>query len=190
LAVKLKKNARAIGLDDGSFTPKKPGSALLVGVLLRADNRLEGVLSTTIGVDSLDSTKKALSMLKNSRFREQASFIFLDGINFAGFNFIDIQRLSSELGIPAIAVQRRKPSVEKIERALSRFKDKKKRLALMEKAGPIHRAEKIYFQCPGMAPQEARKAIKLFSSHSNLPEPVRLAHLIASGVSLGESTSP
>ncbi len=186
----VKKNARAIGIDDGSFIPESKGSTLLVGVLLRADNRLEGVMSTSIKVDSLDSTEKVLKMLKKSRFTSQASFILLDGVNFAGFNFIDLQALHSELGIPVIAVLRGKPSLEKISLALQRFKDKKKRLALIESAGAIHRAEKIFFQCKGISPSKARSAISRFTLHSNLPEPVRLAHLIASGLTLGESTTP
>ncbi len=186
----IKKKARAIGIDDGSFVPKKPGKALIVGVLLRADGRIEGILSTSVKVDGLDSTQKITRMLKKSRFCEQASFVFLDGINFAGFNFIDIKKLNAEIKVPVIAVMRKKPLLQKIKRALSRFNDKEKRFSLIEKAGSVHKAPALYFQCSGLNADNARKAIKLFSLHSNLPEPVRLAHLIASGVSLGESTNP
>jgi len=181
---------RAVGIDDGHFTPKKPGITKLVLVLLRADNRIEGILSTDIAVDGLDSTEKIITALKQSSFPEQASYIFLDGINFAGFNVADAERINKETGLPVIMVFRKRPDIAGIKKALGKFPDAMERIALIEKAGPVRQAEKILFQCKGTSEKEALEAIEKFTMHSNLPEPVRLAHLIASAVTLGRSTSP
>lgn len=181
---------RAIGIDDGYFAPKKPGTTKLILVLLRADNRVEGILSTDVTVDGLDSTDKIISALKQSSFPEQARYIFLDGINFAGFNVADAERINKETGLPVIIVFRKQPDIDGIKKALGKLPDAGKRISLMEKAGSIHSSEKILFQVRGASEREALEAIEKFTFHSNLPEPVRLAHLIASAVTLGRSTTP
>jgi len=45
----------------------------------------------------------------------------------------------------------------------------------------------VYVQHVGIEVRDVEKIIKCFSVHSDLPEPIRTAHLIASGVTLGES---
>jgi|GEM_PF-7054394 len=42
---------RVAAFDDGFFAPKRSGKALLVGVIWRADNRIDGILSASIEVD-------------------------------------------------------------------------------------------------------------------------------------------
>lgn len=181
---------RAIGVDDGYFKPHKKGKTKIVMVLLRADNRLEGILSSNISVDGIDSTEKIIGTLKASSFPEQASCIFLDGINFAGFNVADAQRINNEIGIPVIIVFRKQPNIKSIKKALARLPMAGERIALIEKAGKIHKAEKILFQCHGIPVREARALVEKFTIHSHLPEPVRIAHMVASGLTLGKSTSP
>ncbi len=186
----MKSLARVLAIDDGYFKPRQKGFAPIVGVLSRLDGRVEGIVSTKVKVDGLDSTQKIVAMVKKTRLGEQAAYILLDGFNCAGFNFVDLPRLSKELGIPAIAVMRKRPSIPKIENALRKFRDKKKRLALIEKAGPIHEGKNIFFQCSGLDEKMVKTLLAKTTKWSNLPEPLRLAHLIASGTSLGESTRP
>ncbi len=181
---------RVLAVDDGFFKPKKKGKAILVGVVSRLDGRIEGILSTSVNVDGLDSTNKITKLLEKSKFKGQVKFLILDGLNFAGFNFVDLPKLNKNLGIPCIAVQRKKPNFEKIESALSSFKDKGKRLKLIEKAGPIHKARKVFFQAAGGDGKTIKTVLSKTTKHGNLPEPLRLAHLVASGVSRGESTRP
>jgi endonuclease V-like protein UPF0215 family len=160
-----------------------------VGIVYRLDHRIEGILSTKIRVDGLNATEKLIKLYKNCKFKPQIRYIMLSGINFAGFNFADLPRLAEELKTPVIAVFRKKPRMEKIKRALKKLTQTKKRTTLLEKAGEIHSFNKIYFQCHGVDAKHARTIIKKTTLHSNLPEPVRLAHLIASGVTIGQSTT-
>jgi len=186
----LKKLPRILAIDDGSFKPRQKGKALLLGIVSRLDNRVEGIVTTSVSVDGLDSTRKIIKMLKESKFKPQVKYIMLDGINFAGFNFVDLPKLNKELGIPVIAVLRKKPRIERIESALQHFKDKKKRLKLIEKAGEVKQGKKIFFQCCGCDEKTVKTILAKTTKCGNLPEPLRLAHLAASGVSLGESTRP
>ncbi len=186
----IKRLARVVAFDDGYFRPRTKGSTKLVGVVYRFDSRVEGIISGSIRVDGHDSTKKIISMLKKSRFLQQVAFILLAGVNFAGFNIADVNQLNKKLGKPVIMVFRRKPRFHKIRAALRKFHDSRKRIALIENAGKVYNAENVHFQCIGTTPAVARHVIKKCLMHSNIPEPLRLAHLIASGVTLGESTRP
>ncbi|MDL5503046.1 MAG: DUF99 family protein, partial [Candidatus Methanoperedens sp.] len=45
----------------------------------------------------------------------------------------------------------------------------------------------VFIQLCGLDKESAVKIIRLTSTHSNIPEPLRVAHIIATGVVLGES---
>lgn len=184
----LKRLIRVVAFDDGSFKPRTKQFTFLVGVVYRPDNRVEGVISTKIRVDSLDATRKIISLLKGSRFLQQVRFVLLDGVNFAGFNIVDIGELSGKLSKPVLVVFRRRPNMRRIGLALARFRDREKRMRLIEKAGEIHKAKNVYFQFHGTDAGTARQVISRCTVHSNMPEPLRLAHLIASGMTRGQST--
>jgi len=186
----VKNSIRVLAVDDGFFKPKTKGSTVLIGVVFRLDGRVEGILKETVSIDGLNSTSRLVKMCGKSKFRDQIQAVLLDGINFAGFNVVDVEHLFKETGKPVINVFRKLPRMKKIEAALSSFRDGKKRMKLIEKAGPIHSFQGIFFQCHGIAPEKARQLLKKTIFHSNLPEPIRLAHLIASAVTLGASTHP
>ena len=178
-----------LAFDDGYFKPKTKTNALLVGIVYRLDHRVEGVLSTDIRVDGFNATSKLIQLFKKSKFKPQTRYLMLSGINFAGFNIADLPKIAQELETPVIAVFRKKPRMEKIRRALKKLPQSRKRLSLLEKAGEIHSCDKIYFQCHGVNAREACTVIRKSILHSQLPEPIRLAHLIASGTTIGQSTS-
>jgi hypothetical protein len=181
---------RALGVDDGSFVPKQSKNCLLVGVVLRADNRVEGVLSCTLQVDGMEATECIVDMVLQSRFASQIAVVFLSGLNFAGFNMVNIKALSNKLKRPVIVVMKKQPKFERIKAALSALPHAGYRLKILEDAGDVMRVGNIYCQLAGITPEHAEKAIKAFTFYSHYPEPVRLAHIIASGISRGESAKP
>lgn len=184
----LKQKARVIGFDDGFFIPKTQGTAPLIGLIQRIDGRVEGCLATQASIDGLDSTNKIISILSKSRFRKQVKAVMLSGINFAGFNIVDVKKLHSSLKLPIIIVFRKKPSLERIFNALKQFKDSGKRIKLIKAGGRIFKGNAYYYQCIGIQEKEAMLLIKRNQMHSIMPECLRLAHIIASAVSRGEST--
>ncbi len=186
----LKPLMRTIAFDDGYFKPKKKGKALLVGILSRFDNHIEGIVSAKISVDGFDSTKKIFGLIKKTRFGEQAQFILLSGLNFAGFNIVDVLQLFKKTKKPVIIIFRKKPDLKKFFLAIKKTKSAMKRRQLVLKAGAIYSVGKIHFQAIGICKRDAAQLIKRLCANSNLPEPIRLAHLVASGLSLGESTRP
>ncbi|RLF33495.1 MAG: hypothetical protein DRM98_02210, partial [Thermoplasmata archaeon] len=112
-------------------------------------------------------------------------------VALGGFNVVDIEEVYSSTGLPVITVTRDKPDFVKIKNALKKnFSDWKNRLNIMKK-GRLYKVETrynpIYVKCAGLEVEEAKGIIKLSTIRGGIPEPIRVAHLIASGITRGES---
>jgi hypothetical protein len=184
----VKREIRVLGIDDGVFIPQKRGKALIVGVVYRGGLWLDGIMHTQIQVDGLDATEKIASMIVNSPHHPQLRVIMLNGLTFAGFNIVDIKKLYKKTGLPVIAISREKPNLNEIKKALENLPYKDKRLKAMENAGKMIEVSvkgsegKIYVQIAGIAEKDALKIIRVTSTRSHIPEALRVAHIIASGL--------
>jgi hypothetical protein len=176
------KKWRFLGIDD-SFDDRK---CCVVGCVT-CGGYVEGFLYTEIDIDGLDATDKLISMVRRSKFREQIKCIFLPGITLGGFNLVDIQRVYRETKIPVVIVMRRKPDMEEFDSAMRNLENYELRRKIVEVAGEIHRIGDIYIQTAGLTPSEAEKLVKASLIKGNMPEPVRIAHLVASAIIHGES---
>lgn len=179
--------SHVIGFDDAPFARSHRGDVLLVGAVF-ADQRLEGVLSGKVRRDGVNSTRTIITLVRNSRFAEHLQAVMVQGIAFAGFNVIDLDAVHMALGVPVLAIARKEPDYKAIRRALlSRIPGGQRKWGLIEKAGPMEPLAGVYVQRAGIPSARAETLIKRFAIHSNLPEPLRTAHIIAGGVTLGES---
>ncbi|MFH1126646.1 MAG: DUF99 family protein [archaeon] len=187
----IKNEIRVIGFDDGPFVHKSGGRALLVGVILRASEYLDGVLSTYVTVDGLDATDKVIGLVNNSNHFDQLRVILFDGLAVAGFNLIDIHKVATLTGKAVIAVTGTRPDREKFLSALKNLDRYDERVAIVDSAGDVLdvevRGRMIYFQCAGITEDEARVILLKASCRSAIPEAIRMAHLIARGIVDGES---
>lgn len=182
----MKKEIRVIGVDDSPFDKFKDNQILIVGVVMRGGSWVDGILSTKVNVDGNDSTKKIIKMINKCKFKPQLQCIFLDGIAVAGFNVVDVKDLNKKTGLPVIIVIRRKPDIENIKKTLIKI-NKKQKIKLIENAGHIYQIDDIFVQLTGIDLEQTRKILKIVCTRSLIPEPLRLAHIISSGVVLGES---
>jgi endonuclease V-like protein UPF0215 family len=184
----IKPEIRVLGIDDGIFTPQTKGLVPVVGIVFRGGYWLDGVMHTKIEVDGFDATDKITSMIKNSPHYKQLRVIMLDGVTFAGFNVVDISRLNAETKLPIIAVTREKPDFEEIHKALKNLPKSEERWKAILNAGEVFEVtcksknEKVYMQISGILKEDAEKILKLTSTRSNIPEALRVAHLVASGI--------
>jgi uncharacterized protein len=186
----VKDEVRIIGFDDGPFR-RGDRETLIVGAVFRGGRWMDGVLSAKVSVDGLDSTDTLISLLKRCRFRD-VRVVMLDGIAFGGFNVVDIGRVYDETGLPAVAVARKMPDFDAIKAALSHLPDAEERWKLIKKAGTPRPVETkpgktVHIQAAGIRFDDAEAIVKLSATRSLLPEPIRVAHLIAQGIVLGES---
>jgi endonuclease V-like protein UPF0215 family len=130
-------------------------------------------------------------MINSSKFHTQIRVILLDGVTYAGFNPVDMMNIFKETGVPVISFMRSCPDLVKIKRALSNLPDPDKRWEIIQRAGKIYKIKQdnpVFMQICGLDKESAVKIIQMTSTNSNIPEPLRVAHLIATGVVLGEST--
>lgn len=185
----IKPEIRVLGVDDGVFVPHSKGFAPIVGVVFRGGYWLDGVMSTKVEVDGFDATEKIASMVMSSPHHKQLRVMMLDGITFAGFNVVNIKELNAETKLPVIAVTRDKPDLKDIRKALQNLPSPKKRWKAVANAGGIievntrGKNEKVYMEICGILEEDARTILKLTSTRSSVPEALRVAHLVASGVS-------
>lgn len=182
----MKEEIRILGIDDSPFEKFKKGNNVVIGVLFRGGHFMDGIMTTKIKVDGDDSTNKLIGMIKKSKFKNQIRCIVLNGIAMAGFNVINIDKLNKKTKIPVIIVIRDYPDFEKIFGALKKIK-KENKIKLIKKAGDVIKVGKIYIQLAGLSLDEAKEILKISCTHSHIPEPLRVAHLIAAGIAMGES---
>lgn len=180
-----KKEIRVLGIDDGPFT-RKDSEVLVVGSIYRGGQSLDGVISTKIDRDGNNSTEKLIQLINKTKFKPQLQCIFLNGIALGGFNVIDIKELNKKTRIPIIVIIRRKPDLRRIQEVLKKINQEEK-IRLIEKAGEIHPINKIFVQLAGISLEEAKSILRVSVTKSNIPESLRMSHIIAAGIVLGES---
>jgi len=183
----MKNQIRILGIDDSAFDKYKDKDATVIGVMYRGGDFLDGVMTTKVMVDGDDATVKLIEMINRSKFKTQLRCIMVDGIAVAGFNIINIKKLFELTGIPVIVVMRDYPDLDKIKDALTRLNMEIK-IKLLDLAGPIHEHNEIYFQASGINVADAKEILDITCTHSNIPEPLRVAHLIGAALTLGESS--
>ncbi len=188
----FKTEVRILGFDDSPFK-REDKKVSVIGVIYRGGNYLDVVLKTDVQVDGLDATEKLVELINSSRHKPQLKILMFDGITLGGFNVIDIADLNERTGLPVIVINRKLPNIDSVKDALEKnFSDFEERWKMISNAGKIKVCElkdekKIYYQVIGMADKEAEEVIRLSSTHSNIPEPLRIAHLIAGALVKGES---
>ncbi len=181
----MKREIRVIGIDDSPFT-KKDSGALVIGTFFRGGIALDGVMSCTVEVDGDDATSNIAGMILRSKFKHQLRCIFLDGIAVAGFNVIDVHELHKRTKLPVIVVMRKKPDLEGMRKALRKIGQERK-MKMIEDAGTVIPLGNIHAQVIGTTVEKAKEFLAITCTRSDIPEPLRAAHLIAAGVVKGES---
>jgi endonuclease V-like protein UPF0215 family len=184
----IKPEIRVLGVDDGVFIPHSRGFAPVVGVVFRGGYWLDGVMSTRVRIDGFDGTERVASMVTGSAHYRQLRVIMLNGVTLAGFNVVDLKRLNAETKLPVIAVTRDRPDLEDIRKALRNLSWPERRWKALLNAGQIfevntrNSSERVYIEICGVPEEDARKIVKLTSTRSSIPEALRVAHLVASGL--------
>ncbi|MEM7821268.1 MAG: DUF99 family protein [Candidatus Aenigmatarchaeota archaeon] len=188
----IKKEIRILGFDDGAFAPRDDANVPLIGVIFRGGEFLDGALKTEVKIDGNDATEKIINIVNSSRHKQQLKVIMFDGVTVGGFNVIDIKEVNEKTGIPVIVINRKLPDINKVRNALKNFDDFERRWNSILNAGKIKECriknKKVYYQLIGLDDKDAKEIIRLSSTRSFIPEPLRIAHIIATAIAKGESS--
>jgi uncharacterized protein len=179
--------SNVVGFDDFPFPRSHRGDVQVVGAVF-SGLRLDGILSGRIRRDGANATHRLADLVSGSKFAPQVQLVMLQGIALGGFNVVDIHGLHRLLSVPVLVVARHAPRMEAIKEALlTRVPGGKRKWVLIERAGPMEPVEGVFVQRAGLSLEIAREILRRFSVYGNIPEPLRVAHLIAGGVATGES---
>lgn len=178
-------------MDDGAFPAGKKlkRHALLAAVLFHNSN-ISAVRLGRVEVDGRDANQVLASILKTVRF----NVVMLSGISFGGFNLVDIAELARSTRKPVIAISGEKPDNAAVRRALRKhFSDWQERWRMVLNAGRLYAFKslpeepKLYFEVKGASPYFAKQVIASAATISRLPEPIRVAGIIARGLSIDQA---
>ncbi len=202
-----------IGFDDGPFPREHRGRVLLIGALC-SGTRLDGVVSGHVERDGTDATRRIAELVERGHLAANVRAVLLQGIAVGGFNVVDVHGLAARLGVGVLVVTRRRPDMAAVHRALfsddppgrPRVRGAARKWRLIQAAGelellgPSRRAvrrlgatglaptgQRLWLQRAGLTLEQARDVVLATTLHGHVPEPLRLAHLIAGGVVAGKS---
>ncbi len=179
--------SNVIGIDDGPFERSHRGDVPVVGVVY-ARERLDGLVIDRVRRDGANATARLAAMIRQSPFREHLQAVLLGGIALGGFNVVDLGGLHAELGLPVLVVARKAPDYAAIERALrTRVPGGARKWRLIQAAGPMEPLEGVWVQRAGLSTESAAALLRESRGQGRLPEPLRVAHLVAGAMVRGVS---
>ncbi|MCJ7731756.1 DUF99 family protein [Candidatus Bathyarchaeota archaeon] len=180
----------AVGVQDGSFEAFQRGVANAIQYTSLCLTRFSGYVIqdarvACITVDGLDATDALLNSLGDWDY----DVIILGGATFAGFNVVDVENVYKTTGRPVIVFSPKMPDVDATLNALRKhFPDWRQRWSRYEALGVLHQFTirdypPIYYEVVGESTGFAEKVLTEQAINGRTPEAVRVADLIAKGVS-------
>jgi len=174
--------------DDGYFPPiykSRKGYTLLVGVSTLDASTILSITYTYVLIDGRSVTDKIIDM---ARLMDSIELILLDGVTYAGFDTADPEEIYLETNIPTITIQQYPLNLENIRKALMKhFNDYVERYSVIEKiVKKLHYLDTpwktIQYYPVGIDLEQARNILYKTMIYSPVPEPLRIAHMLASGI--------
>ncbi|OYT62280.1 MAG: hypothetical protein B6U69_02120 [Thermofilum sp. ex4484_15] len=176
----FKKGIRCLGIAE-SFSQKLWNRSILAGVVMRSDLIIDGAAFTTIEVGGLDSTEGIIRLFKKLK-RKDINFLLINGTIIALYNVIDLNAIYEELRIPLVSVTYEES--RGIEDNLRKLPLAERRLEIYKRNGGreevvLKTGYKIFVRRIGLNLMEVRLLLNKFVREGAIPEPLRVAKLIA-----------
>ena len=176
-----KKAIRALGIAE-SFV-KTQNQSILVGIVMRSDIVIDGVSYASATIKGDDATDTIINIYENLD-RTDINFVILGGLIISMYNIIDIERLWQRLKIPIIGVTFKESEgldshIKQV--FLDTWKNKLDayhRLGSREKI-KLKTGYDVFIRVKGINTKSAEQALNKFVLQGSIPEPIRVARLIA-----------
>ncbi len=177
-----KRGFRTLGISE-SFIKGVSEKSILAGVVMRADMMIDGFAFSRATVGGMDATDKILEMYKSLN-RDDINLLMLNGCVISWYNVIDLHQVSDETGLPLICVTYNESTgLERYFKEyfpddwmirVETYRRNKERTAITLSTGHT-----VYIRFIGMSIEEAKGVLNKFTSHGSIPEPLRVARLLA-----------
>jgi endonuclease V-like protein UPF0215 family len=177
-----KKGIRALGIAE-SFVKGVSATSVLAGVVMRADMVLDGFTFAKATVGGMDATQKVIQMYKALE-RDDVNVLLLNGCVISWYNVIDLNLVAQEVGLPQVCV------TYDVSEGLEKYfeenfpGDWRERLEVYRRNGPrkplkLPTGSTIYVRFLNVGEEDALRMLSKFTLHGGMPEPLRIARLLA-----------
>lgn len=181
-----KKAIRVLGVAE-SFRPNEDESTL-AGVVMRSDLVLDGFAINRLTVSGSDATRSVLKLVQKLH-RNDINAIIISGSVLSLYNVLDIEEVYNDLNIPVVALSFRKAKSDLYRNVEAKFPSSvaKEKLRLLEKLGnstkqKLFTGYSVFVRCAGLSDRDCSRLLNKFTLQGAVPEPVRVARLLAKAV--------
>ena len=179
-----KRGIRVLGVAE-SFREGRAYS-IISGVAMRGDLVTDGFAfgRTTVGGD--DATSQ-IAALYRKLHRNDLNLVMLSGCIISKYNIVDVDGLSKKVGRPVVCLTYNETSG--IESAIKkRFPSSEEKIVAYRRLGgrsqvKLSSGHRVFVRTSNMSEEEAGEVLNMFTLQGSIPEPVRVARLLARAVS-------
>jgi endonuclease V-like protein UPF0215 family len=176
-----------LGIDDAPFEKGQSHPVPIVGVMMEGADLVESVAVGEFSVDGDGATEFLFDWVTGLRSYASLQGIVLGGITIAGLGVVDIEELARRAERPLLVVTRRRPANALLVEAL-RTAGFEKRIAIVERSPRASRiSDGLYVANAGTDAASAARIVRAIVGKAQLPEPLRIAHLVGRAIVIGES---
>lgn len=176
-----KPGIRALGVAE-SFRPGERTSTL-AGVVMRSDRVVDGLAvgRTSVGGDDASAS---IATLYHRLKRNDINILMVSGAILSLYNIVDIDELSRRTKLPVVCLTYKETSG--IEDSIRRHfpGGAEAKLEAYRKLGgrkkfKLKSGHSVFARIAGLEDEEAKSVIDLFTLQGSIPEPIRVARLLA-----------
>lgn len=155
---------------------------------MRSDLVVDGFVLGSATVGGTDATASILRMFRRLR-RSDLNLVILSGCIISRYNIVDVDGLAESAGVPVVCLTYKESSG--IEDAIRRnFRRPEERLESYRRLGGRRRllletGHAVFVRTAGMREAEAKSVLDAFTLQGGVPEPVRVAALLARAAAIG-----
>jgi len=175
-----KRAIRALGIAESFRRPDK--RSILAGVVMRSDLVIDGFAFGEATVEGDDATRSMLRLYRRLR-REDVNLLLLSGCIISLYNVVDVDALAKMSGVPVIALTYRESAG--IEGAIRHnCGDGDEKVARYNRLGPrlpiaLRTGYRVFARLSAISETDAARVLDSFTLQGGVPEPVRVAKLLA-----------
>lgn len=174
-----KKGLRVAGIAESFFCSSR---STLACVVMRRDLRIDGAAFGSVTVGGMDATSSIIDLI-GELHRKDVNIVMISGCVIAWFNVLDPEAINLATGLPVIAVTYE--ASEGLEDEIrTHFPGDDARLAQYQNLGertalPLSTGGVLYLRLAGIGLHEAGFICDRLTFDGRVPEPLRVARLMA-----------